>query len=49
MLGSIPYLSSPVSGSPTGAVHHDRTARWPYPDTDKATQVSRISQRWTQK
>jgi hypothetical protein len=49
MLGSIPYLSSPASGSPTGAVLHDRTVHRPYLDIDKGTQVPHISQRWTQK
>jgi hypothetical protein len=43
MLGSIPYLSSPASGSPTSAVLHDRTVHRPYLDIDKGTQVPRIS------
>jgi hypothetical protein len=35
MSGSIPYLSSPASGSPMGTVLHDHTARRPNPDADK--------------
>jgi hypothetical protein len=43
MTGSIPYLSSPASGSPMGTVLRDRTMRRPNPDTGKGTQVPRIS------
>jgi hypothetical protein len=49
MLASIPYLSSPTRGSPLGAALRARTARRPYPGTDKGSQVPHISQRWTQK
>jgi hypothetical protein len=49
MLGSIPYLFSPATGSLMGAALHDCTARMPNPDADKGTQVPCISQRWTQK
>jgi hypothetical protein len=37
MPGSIPYLSSPASGSSRGAALHDRTTRRPNPDADKGT------------
>jgi hypothetical protein len=47
MLGSIPYLSSPASGSPLGVMLHACTARRPYPGADKGTHVPRISQCWT--
>jgi hypothetical protein len=49
MLAFIPYLSSPARGSPLGATLRARTARRPYPGTDKGSQVLHISQRWTQK
>jgi hypothetical protein len=49
MLGSIPYLSSPTSGSPLGSVLRARTLHRSYPVAEKGTQVPRISQRWTQK
>jgi hypothetical protein len=49
MLGSIPYLSSPTSGSPLDVVLHARTARRSYLGADNGTQVPCISQRWTQK
>jgi hypothetical protein len=49
MLGSIPYLSSPTSSSPLGAVLHAHTARFAYPGADKWAQVPLISQHWTAK
>jgi hypothetical protein len=49
MLGSIPYLSSPASGSPMGVALRARTARRPHPDANKGTQLPHISQLWTQK
>jgi hypothetical protein len=49
MLGSIPYLSSPASGSPWGAALRAHTMRRSYPGADKGAQVPPFSQRWTQK
>jgi hypothetical protein len=49
MMGSIPYLSSPASGSPLGVALHARTMRRSYPGTDKRAQVPPISQRWSTK
>jgi hypothetical protein len=43
MLGSIPYLSSPASGSPLGAALHACTTRGSYLGADKGTQVPHIS------
>jgi hypothetical protein len=43
MLGSIPYLSCPASGSPLDVVLRARTTCRPYPAADKGTQVPRIS------
>jgi hypothetical protein len=40
--GSTPYLSSQVSGNPSGAA-----LRAVYPDADKWVQAPLISQRWT--
>jgi hypothetical protein len=47
--GSTPYLSSPVSGSPSGTVLHAHTARFAYPGADKWVQAPLISQHWTVK
>jgi hypothetical protein len=47
--GSTPYLSSPVSGSPSGTVLHAHTTRFAYPGTDKWVQAPLISWRWTAK
>jgi hypothetical protein len=47
MLGSIPYLSSPASGSPSGATLYAHTARSSYPGADKGAQVLPISRHWT--
>jgi hypothetical protein len=47
--GSTPYLSSPVSGSPSGAALRARIARSAYPGTDKWVQAPLISRRWTVK
>jgi hypothetical protein len=33
--GSTPYLSSPVSGSPSGVALHAHTARFAYPGADE--------------
>jgi hypothetical protein len=49
MLGSIPYLSSPASGSPLGTALRAHTARGSYPGADKGAQVPPISQRWSVK
>jgi hypothetical protein len=48
-LGSIPCLSSPASGSPSGAVLCAHTARSAYPGADKWAQVLLISWHWTAK
>jgi hypothetical protein len=47
--GSTPYLSSPVSDSPSGTALHAHTARSAYPDADKWVQAPLISQHWTTK
>jgi hypothetical protein len=47
--GSTPYLSSPVSGSPSGATLRAHTMRSAYPDADKWVQAPLISRRWTTK
>jgi hypothetical protein len=44
--GSTPYLSSQVSGSPSGAALHAHTACSAYPDADKWVQAPLISRRW---
>jgi hypothetical protein len=44
--GSTPYLSSQVSGNPSGTVLHAHTACSAYPDADKWVQVPLISRRW---
>jgi hypothetical protein len=49
MLGSIPYLSSPTSGSPLGVALRARTAHMSYPGADKGAQVPPISQCWSAK
>jgi hypothetical protein len=46
---STPYLSSAVSGSPSGAVLRACTARSAYPDADKWVQAPLISRRWMAK
>jgi hypothetical protein len=48
-LGSTPYLSSPASGSPSGAALRAHTARSTYPGADKWLQVPLISRHWTVK
>jgi hypothetical protein len=45
--GSTPYLSSPISGSPSGAALRAHTARSAYPDADRWVQAPLISRRWT--
>jgi hypothetical protein len=47
--GSTPYLSSPVSGSPSGAALRAHTARSAYPGADKWVQAPLISRHWTTK
>jgi hypothetical protein len=47
MHGSTPYLSSQVSGSPSGAALRAHTACSAYPDADKWVQAPLISRRWT--
>jgi hypothetical protein len=49
ILGSTPHLSSPASGSPSGAVLRAHTAHSVYPGADKRAQVPLISRRWTTK
>jgi hypothetical protein len=49
MHGSTPYLSSPVSGSPSGAMLRAHIMRSAYPGADKWVQDPLISQRWTAK
>jgi hypothetical protein len=45
--GSTPYLSSQVSGSPSGTTLCAHTACSTYPDADKWVQAPLISQHWT--
>jgi hypothetical protein len=45
--GSNPYLSSQVSGSPSGEALHAHIACSAYPDADKWVQALLISRRWT--
>jgi hypothetical protein len=45
--GSTPYLSSQVSGNPSGAALRAHTACSVYPDADKWVQAPLISRRWT--
>jgi hypothetical protein len=45
-LGSIPRLSSPASGSPSGAVFRAHIARSAYSGANKWAQVLLISQHW---
>jgi hypothetical protein len=47
--GSNPYLSSPVSGSPSGSTFRANTARFAHPDADKWVQALLISRHWTVK
>jgi hypothetical protein len=47
--GFTPYLSSPVSGNPSGVALHAHIAHSAYPGTDKWGQALLISQRWTMK
>jgi hypothetical protein len=47
--GSTRYLSSLVSGSPSGAVLHAHTARSAYLGTDKWVHAPLISRHWTAK
>jgi hypothetical protein len=44
--GSTPYLSSQVSGSPSGAVLRAHTMCSAYPDADKWVQAPLISRCW---
>jgi hypothetical protein len=44
---STPYLSSQVSGSPSGAALHAHTACSACPDADKSVQAPLISRCWT--
>jgi hypothetical protein len=48
-LGSIPYLSSPAGGSPSGVVLRAHTMHSSYPGADKGTQVLLINRRWMAK
>jgi hypothetical protein len=48
-LGSTPCLSSPASGSPSGAVLRAHTARSVCPGADKRAQVLLINRHWTVK
>jgi hypothetical protein len=48
-LGSTPCLSSPASGSLSGAALRAHTTRSAYPGADKRAQVPLISQHWTAK
>jgi hypothetical protein len=48
-LGSIPCLSSPASGSPSGVAFRAHTARSPYPGADKWAHVPLICRHWTTK
>jgi hypothetical protein len=45
--GSNSYLSSQVSGSPSGTALHAHVACSAYPDADKWVQAPLISRRWT--
>jgi hypothetical protein len=45
--GSTPYLSSQVSGSPSGAALRAHTTCSAYPDADKWVQAPLISRCWT--
>jgi hypothetical protein len=45
--GSTPYLSSQVSGSPSGAALLAHTTCSAYPDVDKWVQAPLISRHWT--
>jgi hypothetical protein len=47
--GSTPYLSSPVSGSPSGAALCAHITRSAYSGANKCVQAPLISQRWTMK
>jgi hypothetical protein len=44
--GSNPYLSSQVSGSPSGAVLRAHITCFAYPDADKWVQAPLVSRRW---
>jgi hypothetical protein len=44
--GSNPYLSSPVSGSPSGSTLHANTVCFTHPDADKWVQALLISRHW---
>jgi hypothetical protein len=48
-LGSIPCLSSPASGSPSGTTVHAHIARSAYPGADKWAKVPLVSRHWTAK
>jgi hypothetical protein len=48
-LGSTPCLSSPLSGSPSGAALRAHTARSAFLGADKQAQVPFISRHWTVK
>jgi hypothetical protein len=48
-LGSIPCLSSPASGSTSGAALQAHTVRFAYLGADKWAQVPLISPHWTAK
>jgi hypothetical protein len=48
-LGSIPGLSSPASGSPSGTTLCTHTARFTYPGADKWAKVPLISRHWMAK
>jgi hypothetical protein len=47
--GSTPYLSSPVSGSPSGVTLRAHTACSAYPGADKWVQAPLISRHWMAK
>jgi hypothetical protein len=47
--GSTPYLSSLVSGNPSGAALCAHTTHSAYPDADKWVQAPLINRRWTAK
>ncbi len=49
MHGSTPYLSSPVSGNPSGAALGAHTARSAHPGANKWAQAPLISRHWTAK
>jgi hypothetical protein len=44
--GSTPYLSSPVSGSPSGATLCAHTTRSTYPGANKWVQAPLVNRRW---